>query len=200
MDRGFLLRHQRWFLIALAALTGAAVALAISGTLPARYRAETAILVSGENASRELQLSYAELIVSDNYLEVPAADLGIPVDELREGLRAIPAPGTTIVGIAVTLRDDVDAIERANSVAANFGPYLEANGLGRAENAAVIGRSTSARRLTSTVGNVLAGAAAGAVAGLAAFEAAARRRRTALNAAAGRTIEPQIDRTLVESE
>lgn len=149
-----------------ATVAAGIIGAALSIVLPASYRAESTLLVTGPTASRELQLTYVDLLKSDGFLAVAAEASGIPAAELDEGLKAIPAPGTTLIGIVVEEDDEGRAIAEANTVAGAFGPYLAANGLGEEGTIAIVREADSATRSPSFAVNTATGAVAGFLAAL----------------------------------
>jgi capsular polysaccharide biosynthesis protein len=160
---------RRWWALLGATIGGGLLAAAVSVALPVDERATATIVVAGPTASRELQLTYADLLVSDAYLAGVASDLGEDPDDLREGLRAVPSPGTTVIEVVVTDGDGDDAIEQANAVAQSFPAFLERTGLGAPESARVVELAESSRKLDSLRANAAVGAAAGLLAGAAAL-------------------------------
>ena len=96
-----LVRGQTWWAIVAATVAAAIIGAALSIVLPATYRAEATLLVTGPGASRELQLTYVDLLTSDGFLESLAQSVDATPAELSSGLQAIPAPGTTLIGVVV---------------------------------------------------------------------------------------------------
>ena len=158
------LRARRWWILLPAALAGAVIALAVSFFLPAQYRAEATLALTGPTASREIQLTYRDLLTSEDHLDDVASGLGLTTNELRDGLRAIPAPGTLLIAVSVTNGDASEAARRANAVADNFPRFLDESGVAASESVIVAQRATSADELTSYAANTLLGAAVGLLA------------------------------------
>ena len=150
-------RLSTWGLLAVAAAAGVLVALGLSVAMPDRYRAEATLALTGESATRELQLTYAQMLTSAAYLAEVAPGLGISADELSDGLRAVPAPGTVLIGIFVTNGNEQEAIERANAVADGFGAFLVDSDVSESGSVVVTQRATEAAPTGSTWANALLG-------------------------------------------
>jgi capsular polysaccharide biosynthesis protein len=163
-----LFRGRTWWAVLAATAAAGIIGAALSIVLPASYRAEATLLVTGPTASRELQLTYVDLLKSDAFLADVARESGATLAELREGLKAIPAPGTTLIGVVVEDTERDAAIEEANVVAERFDGYLVANGLGAPGTVAIVREAESASRSPSFITNSATGAVAGFLAAVAA--------------------------------
>ncbi len=183
-----LIRSWQWWVILVATIGAAGAAGTISLLLPGTYRAEATLAVNGPQASRELQLTYAEILTSNAYLAEPAEELGLEIEELREGLRAIPAPGTTLIAVTVDQDSEDEAVRRAAAVADGFAAFLDSNGLGETASVAVIRMPEKADQSSSFVANTIGGAAAGLLCAIVAVSLA-NRRRGAEEHSSGRSME-----------
>jgi hypothetical protein len=169
-------RARLWWAVLVATLAGGLVAASISLLLPRSYRAEATLALTGPEASRELQLTFVEILTSPDYLRFAAE--GSPMDgaELSRGLRAIPSPGTLIIAVVATSTSRDRAILRANLAAERFGDYLAASGIGgTTAGIALVRSATGARQTAPLAANTVAGAMAGLLCAAAVGAAVARR-------------------------
>jgi capsular polysaccharide biosynthesis protein len=187
---------RRWLILAVATVIAGLAAAAGSLAVPESHRAEAVLVVTGPEASRERQLTFADLLKRDEYLAVPAGLLGISVESLSDGLRTIPAPGTLLVAVTVTNRHESRAIERANAVADSFPGWLVSRGLAGEDAVAIVERAANAKSQSVVGANGVAGAALGLLAAAGAFAYLDRRSK----AQTAVELSPTDDSETVESE
>jgi hypothetical protein len=172
-------RARLWWAVLIATLAGALVAASVSLLLPRTYRAEATLALAGPEASRELQLTYVEVLTSPDYLRFAAAGSSMSGPELSRGLRAIPSPGTLLIAVVATSTSRERATLRASLVAGRLGEYLAESGIGGVTAGVTVIRSASTARQTAPIAaNTAVGAMAGLLCAAAAGAAVARRNQS----------------------
>lgn len=102
--------------LVLGAIAGAALAFAT----PTRYQSESQVFVSVRSgisaaersqAARDLVATYTELAGSDAVLVPAAGEVGLPVQQARDGFTATTSPGTALISLRTQVDDPVRARE-----------------------------------------------------------------------------------------
>lgn len=148
-------------LVAFATIAGAFAAFALSAIMAGQEGAAATLVLTGPGASRERQMTYAEILLADAFLERPAAALGLDPDDLRDTLRAIPAPGTFLIRLEARAGNKDEAVRRVRTVSEAFVAYLDQTGLATTSAVAI----ASPARPDSSSNPGLAAALAGGAAG-----------------------------------
>jgi len=126
-----------------------------------REDAAATLVLTGPGASRERQMTYAELLLADAFLERPAVTLGLDPDDLRNALDAIPAPGTFLIRLEARAASKDEAVRRARSVSEAFVAYLDQTGLATTSAVAIASPARPTSSSNPGVAAALAGGAAG---------------------------------------
>ncbi|GIH24015.1 chromosome partitioning protein [Acrocarpospora phusangensis] len=123
------LARRSWWLMALAAGTGAGGAMLVTQQMPERYAATVSMLVSAEDdesttagayqanlLSQQRVKSYANLIGSRRVVAAVAEPEGIAADVLARHVKAEAVPDTVLLKATVTDGDPIRAARMANAV------------------------------------------------------------------------------------
>jgi uncharacterized protein involved in exopolysaccharide biosynthesis len=129
IDRVGILWDGKWWILAAATLAAAAAA-GIASRLPPTYSASTLVRVvaqanggSGQDvvlASNNFASQYAELVDSSPVIAAAARKLGVPPNEIRNGLSAGTVSGQNLVRVSAEAEKPEIATRRADAVAAVF--------------------------------------------------------------------------------